>query len=254
MPRQARRMSSTGYMHIITRGIGRQILFEEEHDYQHYIKALEHYCIETGARICAYCLMENHVHLLVHGEPDQIITLMKKLGVNYAGYFNWKYERVGHLFQDRYRSEPIEDENYLFTVFRYVLRNPEKAGICLASDYRWSSYKLYEHPPAYMDLDLFHERFDGIEHYRAFIGTKNEDDCLEYENVPHDERWAQSILEKELGLQSGTEIQQFDKRARNAALKKMKEKGLTVRQIERLTGINRNIVQRATGVNRDGSH
>ena len=86
MPRQARRMSSTGYMHIIIRGIGRQLLFEEDSDYQYYLTMLEKYSMETGVRICAYCLMENHVHLLVHGEKEQIVLFMKKvMSITQAG-------------------------------------------------------------------------------------------------------------------------------------------------------------------------
>ena len=176
MPRQARRMSATGYMHIITRGICRQLLFEEDDDYRHYLTILEKYSLETGVRICAYCLMENHVHLLVHGEPEQIILLMKKLGVNYSGWFNWKYERTGHLFQDRYKSEPVEDESYLYTVFRYILRNPEKAGICLASEYRWSSYHLFENPPAFMELDSLRGLLQNTEQYEAFLNAVSHGD------------------------------------------------------------------------------
>ena len=244
MPRQARRMSITGYMHIITRGIGKQLLFEDDVDYRHYLRSMERYCMETGVRICAYCLMDNHVHLLAHGKAEQIILFMKKLGVDYSGYYNWKYERVGHLFQDRYRSEPVDTEDYLFTVFRYILRNPEKAGICRASEYRWSSYRLYQNPPAYMELDLFREKMESFERYREFIEAFNEDECLEYEEVRHDDQWALSVLQKELGIQSGTMIQQYNKAARNDALKRLKGTDLTIRQIERLTGINRNIVQR----------
>lgn len=246
MPRQARCMSHSGYMHIITRGIGRQLLFEEEQDYLHYLSALEKYCLETGVRVCAYCLMENHVHLLVHGDPAQIVLLMRKLGVNYSGWFNWKYERVGHLFQDRFKSEPVEDERYLFTVFRYILQNPVKAGICLASEYRWSSYHLFDDPPAFMELDLFREKMPDMEQYRGFIGTANEDTCLEFTEAPHNDQWAKTVLQKELGFRSGMELQNLDRVSRNAAISLLKTKGLTVRQIERLTGINRNIVQRVS--------
>ena len=246
MPRQARRMSSTGFMHVITRGIGRQLLFEEESDYRHYLTVLERYCMESGARVYAYCLMDNHVHLLVKGEYEQIVLLMKKLGVNYSGYFNWKYERVGHLFQDRYRSEPVEDENYLFTVFRYILRNPENAGICKASEYKWNSFNSYKDPPAFMELDLIHERLGSFEQYHHFIEADNEDSCLEYEAEKHDDDWAKSILRKELRIKSGMDLQKYDKKMRNEALVNLRKKGLTIKQIERLTGINRNIIQRAT--------
>ena len=237
-------MSNSGYMHIITRGIGRQLLFEEDQDYLHYLTALEKYSLETGVPICAYCLMENHVHLLVHGKSEQIVLLMKKLGVNYSGWFNWKYERVGHLFQDRYKSEPVEDEAYLFTVFRYILQNPEKAGICPAAEYRWSSYNLFDHPPAFMELDPFRGKMADMEQYRNFIHTENDDACLEFPETSRNDQWAQSIIQKELGLRSGMEIQNYDKASRNAALSTLRINGLTIRQIERLTGINRNIIQR----------
>lgn len=249
MPRKARRMSLSGYMHVITRGIGRQLLFEEEQDYQHYLSALQKYCIETDVHVCAYCLMENHVHLLLHGKSESIVLLMKKLGVNYSGWFNWKYERVGHLFQDRYKSEPVENDTYLFTVFRYILRNPEKAGICPASEYRWSSYHLFEDPPDFMELDPFRSQFADFEHYQSFISAGAEDECLEFREAPHNDQWAQSVIRKELGIRSGTELQNYDRRARDIALATLKSKGLSTRQIERLTGINRNIVQRA--VHRD---
>ena len=248
MARQARQMSRSGFMHLITRGIGRQLIFEDRSDYQYYLKILERFSTETGTRICAYCLMENHVHLLAHGEPAQIVLLMKKLGVNYAGYFNKKYERTGHLFQDRYKSEPVEDEAYLLTVFRYILRNPEKAGICRASEYPWSSYPLYMNPPAFMDLEPFRERLGDAAQYAAFIGAENGDDCMEYDSVLKDDRWAQAVVQKCLGTRNGQELQQYDRTRRNEALKQLRGQGMTIRQIERMTGINRNIVQRVTSM------
>ena len=122
MPRCARRFGESGYMHLIVRGIGRQLLFEDASDYRHYLKKLECYCLETEVKVCAFCLMDNHVHLLVKGDAESIVLLMKKIGVSYSWYYNKKYDRVGHLFQDRYRSEPVEDDRYLLTAFRYILQ------------------------------------------------------------------------------------------------------------------------------------
>ena len=246
MPRQARRISSSGYMHVIVRGIGKQLLFEEEKDYTRYLETLERYCTETGASVCAFCLMENHVHLLLYGETAQITLLMKKIGVSYSEYFNRKYERTGHLFQDRFRSEPVENEAYLLTVFRYILCNPEKAGICPASEYPWNSYHVYENPPAFMNPYAIYNLLGSREEYEKFINSDNEDVCMEFTEPVRDDNWAQSVLRECLNSESGTVLQKFDKGARNKALKQLKEKGLTVRQIERLTGINRNIVQRVT--------
>ncbi len=107
MPRIARNISSTGYMHVIAKGIGNQILFESSADYRKYLLLLQKHCEDTDVKVCAFCLMENHVHLLTLSERESLILLMKKLGISYAQYFNKKYSRTGHLFQNRYKSEPI---------------------------------------------------------------------------------------------------------------------------------------------------
>jgi uncharacterized protein YerC len=83
--------------------------------------------------------------------------------------------------------------------------------------------------------------------YQAFLCLENDDECLEFRETPHNDEWAKSVIQKELGIRSGTELQNLDRNLRNAALIKLRTKGLTIRQIERLTGINRNIVQRVSG-------
>ena len=134
MPRRARKLSESGYMHLIVRGIGRQIMFEEAADYQRLLSSLERFCGETEAKICAYP-DGNHVHLLVCAPKGYTPLMMKKLGVSYSQYFKRQYYRSGHLLQDRYKSEAIENNTYLLVVFRYNLNNPRKAGICEARNY-----------------------------------------------------------------------------------------------------------------------
>ena len=103
--------------------------FKKRLDRMKMLKCMRRFREETGTVICAYCLMDNHIHLLLHNEegPDVFI---KKIASSYVYHFNHKYDRVGHLFQDRYKSEPVEDDRYLIAVFRYILQNPWKAGIC----------------------------------------------------------------------------------------------------------------------------
>ena len=242
MPRRARELSNSGYMHIIVRGIGKQILFENSTDYNHYITKLEQYCIETKVMISAFCLMDNHVHMLVKGEAEPISLLMKKIGVSYSGYYNKKYDRTGHLFQDRYLSEPVETEAYLLTVFRYILQNPQKAGICTVDNYPWSSYGIYENIPDFMDISLLKELIGGKLQYEKFLLQENDDKCLEYEKK-HDDEWAKKVMKKCLGVSSGSELQTYSKIKRDEALQKLKDNGLTIRQIARLTEFGRNIVQ-----------
>ena len=243
MPRRARQFGEFGYLHIITRGVGKQILFEDDQDYYFYLKILKHYSIETGVSVIAYCLMENHVHLLVYDLNSKISSLMKKLGVSYSQYYNTKYERNGHLFQDRYRSEIVEDERYLLTVFRYILKNPEKAGICPAGNYKWSSYSLYE-SGSFVRTDIIRSLIGGLEDYKSFISSNEDDQCMEANVSIHGDNWARKIIKDKLNVESGTVLQSFDKKRRDDAIGILKRNGLSVRQIERLTGINRGIISR----------
>jgi len=245
MARGARQRSDSGYMHLITRGIGRQALFEEREDYLFYLSILERYSRETEVVIVAYCLMENHVHLLAVDVKGHVSLLMKKLGVSYSGYYNRKYQRQGHLFQDRFLSEAIEEDGYLLTVFRYILNNPEKAGICPAAAYEWSSYRLYGQDSALTNTSLVRAMLGDEDRYRDFIATPNEDECLEYTGNCRDDDWARAVIQRQLGEESGTALQAVNRDARNKALRKLLNAGMSVRQIERLTGISRGIVQRA---------
>ena len=244
MARQARKKSFTGYLHVIVRGIGKQILFEEKADYGYYLSLLKKYAEETGVNVCAYCLMENHVHLLVHDKGNELTRFMKKIGICYALYYNNKYDRTGHLFQDRFMSEPVETQEYLLTVFRYILNNPAKAGICPASEYLWSSYRNYDSVESFVDTTMLRQLIGDWEQYAGFIATQNHDQCMEFMSHKKDENWAKDVLRATLDVESGTVIQSYEKTRRNEALRKLKEAGLSCRQIERLTGIGRSIVQR----------
>lgn len=245
MARLPRRLSNSGYMHLIERGIGKQIIFETDKDYYFYLKMLRKYSSETGVTICAYCLMDNHVHLLVHDMNVMVPEMMKKIGVCYSGYYNKKYERSGHLFQNRYLSETVEDEKYFLSVFRYILNNPVKAGICPAAKYEWSSYRQYGDSASFTDTTLLCKLLGDYTQYEAFITEENNDACLEFEPIKRDDEWAKQVIYSSLRVKSGTALQAYGRAERDKALRVLKEKGLTIRQIERLTGINRGAIQRA---------
>lgn len=129
MPRTARIKSESGIYHIIMRGINRQILFEDEEDCTKFIQVLQRYKEICEYKLYAYCLMGNHLHLLMMEGKEPLETVMRKICGSYVFWYNKKYSRIGYLFQDRFKSEPVEDEAYLLTVFRYIFQNPLKAGI-----------------------------------------------------------------------------------------------------------------------------
>ncbi len=230
---------------MIIRGIGKQILFEEREDYVYFLKALKKYSAQSEIAVFAYCLMENHVHILVSDSKMQLPHLMKQLEVCYASYFNRKYDRSGHLFQGRYLSEPVDNRLYLLTVFRYILLNPQKACICPAFEYEWSSIRQYAEESAFVNTEMLEKIIGDYEQYAAFLDKANDDVCMEYCPMKKDDEWAKSRIRRLIGEQSATVLQKYRKTERNAVLRELKTEGLTVKQLERLTGINRGVIQRA---------
>ena len=124
MPRQARRKSKTGIYHVIMRGINRQSIFEDDEDYERFIETLKKYKETSEYKIYAFCLMRNHFHLLMKTEKEDLDLVIKRIAGSYVYWYNLKYHRSGHLFQDRYKSEAVEDDPYFLTVLRYIHHNP----------------------------------------------------------------------------------------------------------------------------------
>ena len=111
----------------------------------------------------AYCLMSNHMHLLIQERDEPLSDVIKRIGVSYAHYFNKKYERNGHLFQDRFRSEPVDSIEYFVVLLRYIHQNPLKAGIVERTEYyHWSSWKEYENKNCHDSLCSTHAVFSRI--------------------------------------------------------------------------------------------
>ena len=233
------------YLHIIVRGIGKQILFEDSSDYKRYLSSLIQYAQQEDITILAYCLMENHVHLLIRDTHGAVPVFMKKTGVSYAQYYNRKYERTGHLFQDRYKSEIITDDAYLLSVFRYILNNPAKAGICEAAEYSWSSYHEYGEKNSLTDTGMLYDMVGDRKKLEQFLLQKDEAEHIEADAPPKDDVWALKVLQDTLHITGGTQLQQYGRAQRDEALALLKSKGLSIRQLERLTGINRGVIQKA---------
>lgn len=100
--------------------------------------------LETKVKIYGWCLMSNHVHLLIREGNEELSTTMKRIGVSFVLYYNWKYGTSGHIFQDRFKSEDVENDQHLVTVVRYIHQNPLKARIVKRMDkWRWSSCREY---------------------------------------------------------------------------------------------------------------
>ena len=243
MARAARRMSESGYFHVIVRGNAKQIIFEESDDYRFFLNRMEKFSAETGVGVCAYCLMENHVHLLLHDRESALPEFMKKLNVSYARFFNWKYERSGHLFQDRYKSEPVEDDSYFLSVLCYILNNPKKAGVCGPAEYPWGSFKAYD-GGTFVETELIKGLLPTWEEYEELVMLGESKANPGLEAPKKDDKWAREYICGELGVESCSAVHSFERKERDEAVAKLLAAGLSERQIERLTGISRYIVRR----------
>ena len=127
MPRQERKKSKTGIYHVMLRGINQQTIFEDEEDNQRFLQTLKDYQEKSGYIIYAYCLMGNHIHLLMKEGEEDIGLAFKRIGVSYVYWYNWKYERRGHLFQGRFKSEANTRGRFFCVLF---FKNTGGRGYC----------------------------------------------------------------------------------------------------------------------------
>ena len=146
MGRKARKNYDTSFFHVIVQGIKKEYIFKNDHYIEKYIKLMNKYESEFNLLILSYCIMNNHAHLLIYTKKiEDMSKFMHKVNSIYAEYFNYKEdERVGYVFRDRFKSQPIYDIGYLIKCINYIHLNPVKALIVSeCENYKYSSYNYY---------------------------------------------------------------------------------------------------------------
>jgi len=138
------RVEICGYHHVYNRGVAKKRIFLKDKDREKFLEILEDVAKEFKFNIHSFCLMDNHYHLLIENKKENLSDGMRQIGSRYASYFNKAYKRVGHLWQNRFKSWYVADENYLFTLFKYIEYNPVKANMSRKiGEYRYSaSYSI----------------------------------------------------------------------------------------------------------------
>ena len=136
------------FYHLYNRGNNKQNIFRGDADHRFYLKRLKEALEKHNFALICYCLMPNHVHLVVKQlSEDSPARFIASLHTSYSMVFNKKYELVGHLFQDRYKQKIIETDEYMKCLIAYIHLNPVAAGLCkLPKEYKWSSYLEYAIP------------------------------------------------------------------------------------------------------------
>ena len=161
MPRFPRSYIKTSYFHVIVQGINKNYIFNYPEDIKYYIKILYDFSKDYSIEIIAYCIMNNHAHILLKTRNlNNLSKFMHRINTKYAVYYNQKYNRVGYVFRDRYKSEGIYSEDHLYRCIQYIYDNPVKAKICdKPEDYKYSNYKKYNNkfsdynPYVFLDVD-----------------------------------------------------------------------------------------------------
>lgn len=244
-------MSESGIYHIILRGHNRQIIFEDDDDKEKFLQTLKRYKEISNYKIYGYCLMENHIHILLHEQEENLDLIMRRIGASYVYWYNFKYKRCGHLFQDRYKSEAVETDRYFLTVLRYIHNNPKKAGLVKDnSGYKWSSYNDYMNNSGITDKEfaleiISNDNRKAVEEFIKFHAEQNEDKCLDIEyKIRLTDEEAKEIIREECRVKSTLELKDYEKEKRKNSIELLKNKGISTRQLERLTGISRAIILR----------
>ena len=241
MARKARTKSESGIYHIMLRGINKQDIFLDDEDYRKFLKTLNGCKKKSHFELYAYCLMSNHIHLLIKETENNISTIIKQIACSYVYWFNRKYERVGHLFQDRFRSEPVDNDEYFLTVLRYIHQNPVKANIVnQCEDYLYSSYKLYYMDSVLIDKDFTYSIINK-DYYKEFHSIDTDDTCLDIPETPIiiNDAKANVIFTDFIRKANINSFTELDTKKQSELLKSMKNKGLSISQITELTGLKR---------------
>ena len=253
MPRKPRLHSSTGIYHIILRSVNQHIIFEEESDYQKFLFMLSDCKTKYNIDIYAYCIMDNHIHLLLHSSDNHLACFFQSLGTRFVRWYNNKYLRSGHLFQERFYSCAVENKSQYLSTLVYIHNNPVKAKICrYPSEYRWSSFNAFfgaKNP--IVNIAFSYKEAGSKEsllHYFSTADNSYDETYFVKDHRPTnhyltDEK-ALSVFKEITNLSCSSEVVNLNKSLRNQFIRRLKQEGLTYKQVARLMDVSLTTVNR----------
>ena len=246
MPREARKESSLDLYHVVVQGDGELEIFESDADKHFYFEQLNKLLGANNAQLLAWSILPGHAHLVIRAELQTLSACMKALNSEYAVYYNQVHGRVGILFRGRFRSEAIESAERLKEVVYYVHYASKKQGLTSTLSYGWSSFDAYREGSALNPQVL--DAFGGAEGFKTHHSAMNAPaKCLDAaprkRRVSDGEALALTLkVFGEVGLNG---VVDMPWKERDKGIAKLKEQGLTGRQINRLTGLSLATISRA---------
>ena len=248
MSGKARIKSASGIYHIMLRGNNKQTVFFDEDDYGKFLAYFMNKAKQKSLVLYAWCLMPNHVHLLIKEKDETIAEVFRSVLTGYIQWYNNKYQRTGHVFEGRFRSQPVEDQTYFMRVFRYIHRNPLEAFLCRKmEDYRYSSYAYYFRSGRYQDDDMILGLMKKYEWERYHLQKdENESDFLDIdceEKKKLTEEEIVTMVEHSGYVEHITAVKSLPRGLRTKVLELMLEAGVSYRRINELTGVSLSVIR-----------
>ena len=254
LAKKQREFSSTDMYHIILRGNDKNDIFYDNQDRKMFLKIMEITKEKFKYSIYSYCLMNNHIHMVIKIKDEFLSKALQSLEIRYSAYFNKKTNRTGHLFQNRFFSKKIEDLNYFLTVCKYIHRNPEKANIEKTQNYQWSSFLEYIGKEKYIDKDILMYYFDNdIENFKKY--TLQNDDKEQLYNLSEfeikrnlSEEELIEIIKKKFDLKNASDVSIIQEEEKEKILLSLKElKSTSIAQISRVTKVTEYFIKKLWG-------
>lgn len=245
----------TGFYHVCARGTGKQLIFEGDEDRWEFLELMRDCCREEGVTVIAWCLMGNHVHLVLADYEDRMSAAMHRLLLTYARRFNKRTGRTGHLFQNRFDRRSLDTDWQVMDAIRSVHADPQEAGVSLIERYPWSSFA--EHLCAYdgdaadvargfSDPSCVLELFGSAEGFIAHsLSTPDgsEPALCDMKETEWERHAFADTMAKSLGVPLN-ELKTVAPSRRDRIIFALHDGGNTVREIERYTGISKSTVSR----------
>ena len=247
MTKIVRKFSNSKTYHIMIKEIDNQNIFYDDQDRKVFLNKLLITKKEYDIKFHSYCLMDNHVHMVIRIEKEFLSKAMQVLMIRYVSYFNRKYKRKGPLVQSRFKSKNIEDQRYFLEVCRYVHRNPENAGIAKTEDYEWSSYQEYLTKGNIVDKEILLHYFNNDINEFVQYTKKSED----FKEIAEFEMLSKITDEEFLGIiMKIFDIDNVDKVSSFFKILSGEKLAESIKIIRNIKGTNKSQVSRVIRINR----
>ena len=242
----------TGYYYVCARGTNKQLIFESDEDRWEFLELMRDCCRDVQVTIVAWCLMGNHVHLVLADYEDRMSAAMHRLLLTYARRFNKRTGRTGHLFQNRFDRRSLDTDRHLMAAIRYVHADSQAAGIALIERYPWSSFAEYlrafddDTTMGFSDPSAVLELFGSAEGFIAYsLETLDGSDPVIHDM--DETEWERHAFADKMAKGLGVpfdRLKAVPPAQRDGIVFALHEAGYTVREIEQYTGISKSTASR----------